>query len=82
VTERIAGEEYRDDRPDDLPPAIQQWPYRERINWVKSMYLREGMILNLLTRANYPEPEPRGKDTHLTKDELAAIYLAVRGVAE
>lgn len=77
-----ASDNLRSEPPDDLPPGIEEWPYKARIEWAKSMYLREGLIMQLLTRANYPNPNLRGKDMHLTKDELAAIYLAVRGVAE
>ncbi|MFC7072837.1 hypothetical protein ACFQJ7_13830 [Halovenus rubra] len=75
-------DKYRTEPPDDLPSGIENWPYEQRIEWAKSMYLREGLIMQLLTRGNHPNPSLRGKDMHLTKEELAAIYLAVRGVAE
>ncbi|MFC7057256.1 hypothetical protein [Halovenus salina] len=76
------SDNYRDDPPDDLPPGIEQWPYEARLEWVQSMYLREGLIATMLTRSNYRNPDLRGKDMHLTKEELAAIYLRMRGVAE
>jgi hypothetical protein len=76
------AEEYRSDRPDDLPPGLEEWPYEDRIDWVTSMYLREGLIAKMLTMSQYRDIELRGKDMHLTKKELAGMYLKMRGVAE
>ena len=74
--------EYVTEAPDDLPPGIESWPYSQRIEWATSMYRREGLIRKLLTMADYPQAnQTRGKDHHLTKDELAAIYLLVREVS-
>lgn len=75
-------DEYRSDPPDDLPPDFNDWPYEERIEWAMSMYSRSGIIMQLLTRSNYPGANEVEKDHELTKEELAAIYIGFRGYAD
>jgi hypothetical protein len=71
--------DYRDDRPSRWPANFESWPRVQQVNVVSRRMTRAGLIREMLNMADLPADEV-DKDTKLTKEQLAAIYLAIQRV--
>jgi hypothetical protein len=62
------------------PPAFTDWPLGQQITEVKMQMTRSGLIRALLTQSGLDVDDVRF-DRKLRKNELAAIYLNLEGIA-
>lgn len=62
------------------PPTFPEWEHQRQIDWVAGSMTRIGMIRAMLSMAGLgPDEFELAKDTKLTKELLAAIYLTMEG---
>jgi len=79
----MVDDEYRDEEPADrYPPGFEDWPHADQISHVTMKMTRKGLIVELLSRAGLDISNSEIRDdSKLTKNELAAIYLALEGTS-
>lgn len=75
------GDRYRDDDPGPFPPAFYSWPREAQVSRVTMRYSRVGLIDEILSLSGLPPDDEISKDKKMTKDELAAVMLALKGIS-
>lgn len=63
------------------PPQFEAWPHDQQITEVEMQFQRAGLLRALLSKSGLPVEDEVRFDRKLRKDELAAIYLQIEGIA-
>ena len=67
----------RDKPPSRYPAGFDNWPAEKRLDWMQYNHTREGLMRVAFALAGYEMKYEIDNKTRMTKEELAALVIAL-----